>query len=164
MKRLMATWLALGLGAFALPLAGCDDSEGGDIQGVQVAEIQANPGSLVFPKVAPGDSAERTVQISNVSDSTDLIIDNIDFEVGGNQEFELFFSRVEGGDQFVGVSAEGEDSFPYPITIPAQHLDLPDRGLCAALRGDRGWPHRDLEQRPRHPQSRGAGQHLQRGR
>lgn len=118
MKRLMATWLALGLGAFALPLAGCDDSEGGDIQRRQVADIQANPGSLVFPKVAPGDSAERTVQISNVSDSTDLIIDNIDFEVGGNQEFELFFSRVEGGDQFVGVSAEGEDSFPYPITIP----------------------------------------------
>lgn len=121
MNRFEASrWQRIGLGLIAvLALVACDDSSGGGgITAAKFPNINISPQSMVFPKVAPGDTAEREVEVRN-DGQNDLAISKVAFEVGGDREYELFWRREADGQQFVGFTAERDDKFTYPMVIEA---------------------------------------------
>lgn len=125
MNRFEARWLAVGLGLVAaLAVAGCDDDTNSGLGKEEFPDITVTPGSMVFPKVAPGDFQERTVEVSNTG-GANLGISKVAFDVPRNGEYQLFFSREEGGQEFVGYNAAGDDKFAYPLTIePGEKMFL----------------------------------------
>ncbi|MCA9527204.1 MAG: choice-of-anchor D domain-containing protein [Myxococcales bacterium] len=127
-----SNWLQLLLvGALvALGSAACDDDGGGGVRTAASPTIRVDPSEMLFPKVAPGSSAERQVDVSNTG-SGELIIANIDFNVAANRGYELYWSRPAAGesdggvDQLVGYTSDLQDRFPYPLRIqPGQVMTL----------------------------------------
>lgn len=109
--------LALIAGGF-----GCDDG----IRGADTPELEVDPPNFQFPKLAAGDSEDRTVTLQNTG-SGDLKIGKIRWEVGGDSEFQLFWSRGDG--DFQAVDRNGTDQLEahrqYPLIIePGETLDL----------------------------------------
>ena len=75
-------------------LTACDD-EGGGIRQAETPSLQINPRPLVFPKVQPGSAEEREVEVRNIGQG-ELLIQEIRLEVGGSNEFEMFWRDTPG--------------------------------------------------------------------
>ncbi len=113
--------LALVLASF-----GCDD-EGG-IKSVDTPALVVDPDNFIFPKLASGDSADRTVTLRNTG-SGELKIADIRWEVGGDEEFQLFWVHPTDGTQYQAITKDGTDQLAaanqYPLVIDSgETLDL----------------------------------------
>ena len=109
--------------AMVFAAVGCDDG----IKGVDTPAIEVDPPNFQFPKLAAGDSADRTVTITN-SGSGDLKIANIQWDFD-TTEFQLFFIRDSDGMQYQAITKDGVDQLAangqYPLVIePQQTLEL----------------------------------------
>lgn len=96
-------------------LTACDD---GGITGTETPSLQINPSPLVFPKVQPGSAAEREVEVRNIG-SGELLIRDINLNVGDSTEFEMFWRNSPDEDQRRGINSDGSDQFNYPVRVPA---------------------------------------------
>ncbi len=99
-------------------LGACDDG----IEATNTPSLVISPESFSFPKLAAGDdSVDRTVLLENAG-SGDLLIAGIRWEVGGNQEFELYLADPGSDNQSVAINRAGQDLLAdggaYPLRIP----------------------------------------------
>ncbi|MCB9529398.1 MAG: choice-of-anchor D domain-containing protein [bacterium] len=101
------------LGVVAAGLVGCDD----DTNQIGTAEVQLTPNQFLFPKLALGSDTDRVVEVRNIG-SGQLIIASIRLDVDNrDQEFELYWKVEQDGNEFRGITRDGQDEFNYPVRV-----------------------------------------------
>ena len=103
---------------------GCDDG----IRGSETPKLTVVPPNFQFPKLAAGESADSTVVLQN-DGSGELLIAEIKWQVGGDQEFQLFWVNPQDGEQYQAISKDGTDQLEsqnrYPLAIGGgESMDL----------------------------------------
>lgn len=142
-KRSMRPLLVLT--AAVLTLAGCgDEDEGGNsgLRSTQTAQLQYTPDSFAFPKLAPGQTMLREVELRNLG-TAELAIRNVrlvDRSTAG--EFELFAKgdgdALEPVPDLIVIAGGGDEVVVLAVRYtPADESVTPDAGTVRFQTNDK---------------------------
>lgn len=126
-------------------LTGCEDP-----RGEAFSTLQLTPDELVFPRLAPGSSEDRTFVVENIGDS-ELKLAN--FATDLPEQFSIYYTRSGDDRELVGVEG-GRNTFPQLISLrPGERLTVIVNYLAAGGRVAPGVVAMDASD-PDHPEVR----------
>lgn len=120
--RCSGAFVALLTGAAAV-LGACTDESGSGsgIESAATPEMQITPDAFRFPKLAAGDTAERSVRITNTGSGT-LVVAEITGDL--DERFELYRYRNDDSENQYVVIKDGENSFQRQEIDPDESMTL----------------------------------------